>query len=103
MSDFTDPLNDPRFPDRPNTPDFWQLSEIMTQIDGEMAEGTTSMGDFIAQFGDEPTITYMVQQKALNAAEVFGLVPDPQVLSILSAMMLNGFAVGYRFHERYRS
>jgi hypothetical protein len=35
MSDeFIDPLNDPRFPDRPNSPQFWRLVEIGLRHDG---------------------------------------------------------------------
>lgn len=38
MPEFIGPLNDPRFPDRPQHPDFWRIADALTALDGR-AEG----------------------------------------------------------------
>ena len=39
MAEFIDPLNDPRFPGRPQHPDFWVIVDALNALGGSATEG----------------------------------------------------------------
>jgi hypothetical protein len=39
MAEFVDPLNDPRFPGRPQHADFWVIVDALNALDGRATEG----------------------------------------------------------------
>lgn len=62
--DFIDPLNDPRFPDRPNTPDFWRLSETAMQLDGQVNEGDEDIEKIFESLCDMESLLYITDQRS---------------------------------------
>lgn len=98
MSDFRDPLNDPAFPDRPQHPDFWKLSEIILQLDGMKESSGATVADEISKEVDRDSFLYMLQNRSMMAAELFGLPPEASLT--LAAVWMEGFIVGSRFSKR---
>jgi len=90
---------DPRFPDRPNTPDFWRLAEIGNEHDGEALEGK-GPGFVISQIVDEPSLMYLIKHRL---GQAFGAAM-PQLTQqqqyMVMAIYMDAFAMGYKFLER---
>lgn len=85
--DFIDPLNDPRFPNRPTTQDFWRLSESVLQNDGLATE--QGLEAAVKGLIDLDSAVYVGMQRAA----MVGM--DPRVVS----MWLDGLALGIRFQQ----
>lgn len=91
-----DPLHDPRFPDRPDTPDFWRLSETVLEQDGRSVEGGED--PFTIADVDQKSITYMARHRVAMA---FGGAPIPtNVLTTIIALYVDAFTVGRGFEKR---
>lgn len=86
----SDPLRDPRFPDRPQTQDFWRLSEIALDHDGD----PRSVEDIIGEVIDHDSLVYMVHQR------VGRLVSNPDLEAILGGVALDAFMLGAKFIQR---
>lgn len=87
----TDPLNDPRFPDRPTHDDFWRISEAVLHNDGAATEGNLDVTDIYADgIADLQSALYMARARAqmMGASEVQG-----------AALWLDAFAAGVRFQQ----
>ena len=98
MSDeFVDPLNDPRFPDRPNTPDFWRLSEVSLAHDA--ASEDQSIGDIIADLVDEPSLMYLASQRMGNAFNITPAAVGPELWVIFMGLYLDAFCKGVSFEK----
>jgi hypothetical protein len=97
--DFIDPLNDPRFPDRPQTKDFWRLVEVGLAHDGEALEGR-GPGVVIGEMIDEPSLMYFIKHRLGTAfgAEVSRL--DQRMQIMLMAIYMDAFAKGVDFQKR---
>lgn len=54
-----DPLNDPNFPDRPQHPDFWRLSQTALQLDGAVSEGGRDAEDVNNDVVDHQSLMYL--------------------------------------------
>lgn len=97
--EFVDPLNDPRFPDRPNTPDFWRLAEIGNAHDGESLEGG-GPGVVIGEMVDEASLMYLIKHRLGTAFGPRMERFDRQTQFMIMAVYMDAFAMGYHFHER---
>jgi hypothetical protein len=86
----TDPLHDPRFPDRPSHPDFWRLVSVVNQIDGAATEGGKSVEEIYADIADLPSVLYMAEQRGLR----IGVDRVPAQI-----LWLDAFAAGVRFTQ----
>jgi hypothetical protein len=96
----TDPLNDPRFPDRPQHQDFWSLVDVVNQLDGQTSEGQQSLEQVLDQLihVDTESLTYMASQRALKAIEVLHL--NPAMEQAFTAVFINAFAAGVLFERK---
>ncbi len=94
----SDPLNDPRFPNRPTHPDFWRISEVVLQHDGETVEGGQSMEDVVGDTVDLPSLSYVAMNRAGTSCQVMGL-PEALVPA-LAAIWSDAFLAGARFQQR---
>ena len=93
-----DPLNDPRVPNRPTHPDFWRISEVLLQNDGQATEGGQSMGEIVKETVDLKSLTYIAQQRGGMACQRMGL---PESLSmVLASTWMDAFMAGARFQQR---
>lgn len=89
MSD--DPLRDKRFPDRPQSQDFWRMSEVILRIDGASDEGGQRVEDILGV--DMAALMYVI-------AERIKMVHDklpPQYRE--AALYMDAFALGKGFAE----
>jgi hypothetical protein len=93
------PSYDPRFPDRPNTPDFWRLVEIATQHDGEALEGK-GPGAVIQSMIDEPSLMYLIQHRLGTAFGAAMSLLNQQQQIMVMAIYMDAFSLGYHFKER---
>ena len=93
-----DPLNDPRFPKRPSHPDFWRMSEVVLQNDGDSTEGNKSMEEIIKDTVDLESLTYFAMQRGGMAAQRSGL---PEALTpVMGSLWMDAFLAGARFQQR---
>jgi hypothetical protein len=79
-------MEDPQHPDRPQTKDYWKLSEILLKLDGRFTEDVADFGAFLKAIVDKESVLYVADQRALRF-ESFGLGP-------LAALWLDGFLIG---------
>lgn len=91
----SDPLNDPRFPNRPQHPDFWRLVSAVNYLDGEATEGGRSTQDILAQYVDAESIAYLSQQRFMRALEAAG--GDLDFRAIALSLYIDAFALGCQF------
>jgi hypothetical protein len=94
----SDPLNDPRFPGRPTHPDFWRMSEVVLQNDGEATEGAQSMEEIVKDTVDLESLTYFAMQRAGIYCKGMGL-PESMV-PVLGSLWLDAFMAGAKFQKR---
>jgi hypothetical protein len=94
----TDPLNDPRFPDRPTHPDYWRISEILLANDGDATEGGKTIPEITAAVVDIESLTYVAKQRAGLMCQALGL--DPRLAIYLSTAWIDAFTAGATFQER---
>lgn len=99
----SDPLNDPRFPDRPQHPDFWKLSEIALRLDGKANEGGQTMPEIVTELSvvDLASLEYLALNRAGTALLAIGMPLENVLQSMLAAAMVDGFTIGVLF-ERQR-
>lgn len=89
----TDHAFDPRFPDRPNVPEFWRLSEVVCGLDEEIDTGTPLV-EVTERVIPMDVLTYMAKQRVMRV--VGPLVPD-EVLITLASIYLDGFVSGANY------
>jgi hypothetical protein len=94
-----DPLSDPRFPDRPQHPDFWALVSAANYLDGEALEGGHSAPDILARYCDVNSLQYMAAQRVMRGQQVSGIRLSPQEWAMVMALYVDGFAMGCRYSE----
>lgn len=93
-----DPLNDPRFPKRPDHPDFWRISEVVLQHDGEAVEGKLPLEEIVKDTVDPTSLTYFAMQRAGMTCQKAGM---PESLApVLGSVWLDGFMAGAKFQQR---
>lgn len=93
-----DPLNDPRFPERPTHPDFWRISEVTLQQDGEAVEGDLSMEEIVKDTVDLQSLAYFAMQRARMSCQKMGL---PESLAqALASVWMDAFMAGAKFQKR---
>lgn len=113
MSDWTDDfLNSSQFPNRPNHPDFWRLSEIVLQLDAAVLEDGVTVDSEVEKEIDVASLNYMAEQTALRVLQVLvDQVPPPlrpavvpgmmqELVPLIDAAWKSGFVVGSRFQTR---
>lgn len=96
-----DPLNDPRFPDRPQHPDFWRLSEVIVRIDGAATEGGESVEDLMGV--DLESFMYFAQHRVRRARDLARHPSRPfgaeSLEVLLMTLYMDAFALGKGFAE----
>lgn len=95
----TDPLRDPRFPDRPQSPDYWRISEVVMQQDGRATEGGEEMPQVIADIVDERAVTYMAIDRARMVQQGSGMRENPVLTQMFAALWVDAFTAGIRFEK----
>lgn len=95
-----DPFVDPRFPDRPQTPDYWRIVEVVNQQDGRYTEDGQEMPQIVADIVDEKAVTYMAMNRALMVQKLAGAAqPDDTLTQVLASVWVDAFTAGVRFEK----
>lgn len=97
-------------PERPDTPDFWVLSDIILKFDGDTSEGGKSFDEVIAEVYPglnlvDDTVAYMAMQRAFRALGVRTVQDVRQrvnEVALLSALWMEGFTVAAAAHDRLK-
>jgi hypothetical protein len=94
----TDPFHDPRFPDRPQHQDFWNLVDVVNQLDARGTEDQQPLPEVLSSLEiiDTDSLIYMARMKAIQAGEM----DEPEIALI--SMFVSAFAAGVLF-ERNRA
>lgn len=88
-------MTDPRFPKRPNHPDFWRMSEIVIEMDQRTEAHPDKFEEIVGEIVDLDSLIYMATQRSLRAATLAGA---PQSIMIHgTALWIDAFTVGYKF------
>jgi len=82
-------MKDPAFPDRPDHPDFWRLSETILYMDGA-AESGQSYDEIMDKHMDAESLIYMADQRVRRA-----MMSQASASEIVMALYLDAFALGY--------
>lgn len=89
------------FPDRPDHPDFWLLSEALIGQDAQVETGQ-SVPDVIGRYADVASLMYVAEQRALRM--VPGSGPAAEALRLrFTAVWLDAFVAGVQFQNLKRA
>lgn len=101
----------PDFPNRPSHPDFARLTEIIAELDAGASErmraGASSLdveleGDaLLGSVADPGSVAYVALQRALRMVIAEGASYSSADWMRSTALYLEAFIVGCRYHERY--
>lgn len=91
-----DLLNDRRFPERPQHPDFWRLSEVILKQDGRHPAGGDQL-HLDPTLIDSTSLFYMAQQRAAIMAQALHL--SGQAQSAVYAALMTGIIHGIEFEK----
>ena len=94
----SDPLNDPRFPGRPTHPDFWRISEVVLQQDGQATEESLPMEEIVKETVDLESLTYFAMQRAGTMCQQMKL-PE-SLVPVIGSVWLDAFMAGARYQQR---
>lgn len=84
------------FPNRPDHPDFWKLSNVVLWMDGA-CEDEGGFKRVMAEAGvDARSLVYMAHQRAMRAYNG----TDQATLMALTAVYLDAFLAGVHFVKR---
>jgi hypothetical protein len=96
-----------KFPNRPDTPDFWRVAEIQLRLDGSSAEhGSNTIPLELGKFADMDSVTYHASQRALHMLKAVPGADDMDpitrhvIATIMAAGWMEGFIVGNEFHAK---
>jgi hypothetical protein len=99
----TNPPHDPNFPDRPDTPDFWRMSETVLYLDGEVQEGGKSVPEIHDGRVDLESLVYTAEQRVNGLlTDLFGLslfeLPN-EIRAALGTVYMGAFLHGVLFQK----
>lgn len=91
---FVNPGPDPNFPDRPDHPDFRELSHVVQAVDTKAEASSDDPGGSVLAFTgmDENSLLYMAEQRAKRAKEKLPNVGD---VGSATFIWVDGFTMGY--------
>jgi hypothetical protein len=90
-------VTDPRFPKRPDSADFWLLSQVVIDNDTAMDNETIDFDDRLAQVIEPDAVAYMAQQRALR---IVGPSATKLQLAKVASIWLDAFIAGATFQAR---
>lgn len=89
-------MTDPRFPDRPEHPDLWLISQALIETDAQ-ADADQGIGDITGRIVDPASLIYMAQQRATRAV-ISGAAPNSMAI-VLTATWMDAFIAGARYQH----
>lgn len=86
-------LKDEHHPDRPQHPDFWHLSEVILEMDGDFYEEPGDFEKYIASEIDLESLFYTATQRAIRL--------QGRSVGSIAAIYMEAVLVGMRYERRY--
>ena len=74
-------MSDPRFPDRPNHPDFYLISQALIDTDAR-ADAGEDLGSIVSDVVDPASLLYAADQRALRMAPFASQAESAKMKSI---------------------
>lgn len=95
-------MNDPNefftgFPDRPDAPEFWKLSDVVLRNDARCSESEEGFEEVITEVIPIEVLTYMAEQRAMRVIHPLAVLIDPELFISLTAMFMDGFLIGANY------
>lgn len=87
-------------PDRPDSPDFWRLSETVLQFDGAASEDGMDLDEIAEGRIDLDALNYMAEQRAMRLLQASGLPYHPLVFCALHAAFTTAVLTGIEFERK---
>jgi hypothetical protein len=88
---------DPKFPNRPDHPDFWKLSDILIGNDTTAESGPHGLDQVMDSVPvDMATIIYMANQRVMRSDQEIGPASPKEMKRIL---WVDAFIAGYKMAE----
>lgn len=95
----SDPLYDPRFPDRPQTPDFWRLAETGMQLDGRTTEGGESPLAMTDEVIDMESLMYVAKSRINLMLDGIHMNPSDKIRTAMIAAYVTAVVHGIKFEK----
>lgn len=92
--------DDEQFPDRPDTLDFWRLSETVMQFDGGANEQGLGLEEIAQGRIDLDSLNYMAEGRARLMISKTALPPHPHLIAALHAMFTTAVLTGIEFERK---
>lgn len=90
------------FPNRPDVPEFWHLSEIVLANDAIATEEENGFLKVVERIVPIEVLQYMAEQRVKIAMTRGGLpVPPPSIMALLMAIYIDGFIAGAHYGVKY--
>lgn len=88
-------MPDPRFPNRPDHPDFWLMAAAVNALDNASDAGVP-FAEVVSEV-DLDSLGYMAQQRTLRATMILAQ-PVPREAQVM-ASWVDGFMAGMKFQQ----
>jgi len=88
-----------QFPNRPDHPDFWRLSESVLKQDGKFSEGVDPFETVMAKIVDVESVIYMAEQRANFLIDRTGVPHSTVLQGLLMSVYLDAFTTGVGFQQ----
>lgn len=95
-----DPLDRDKFPNRPDHPDFWELSKVLLANDASVNEDHKTIPEAIGDIINTESLEYHALNRTGTVMQQMHLVPRPWLQPLLAATWLDAFAAGARYMQR---
>jgi len=92
--------DDERFPERPDVPDFWRLSDVVLQFDGASGEGDKTLEQVAEGRIDMNALAYMGAQRVAMLVARAGLPHSPELLAALHTVFTTSVLTGIEFERK---
>ncbi len=94
---------DPRFPRRPDHPDFWRLSKLAIAQDARVEnaqDGVAMLRQMLAEIGDPASIDYTAENRVGLGLQKMGVAVSDRMEIIMRAVWTDAFRLGFAYAEQ---
>lgn len=97
----TGPRRDPRFPDRPQHPDFWRMSKVIVELDEQADRAADEAGEavVITPDIDQRSLAYVARQRVIRARNLLPEDPEGNTTGRDGILWADGFTAGVRYAQ----
>lgn len=87
---------------RPDHPDFWELSGIVIALDADVeGEGASPINEVVAKVIDPRVLAYMAEQRSMLFFERLGLPIEPVETALMGSSWVDGFLAGVEWGKAH--